>query len=85
MAGILRKADSRPSPNSGYSSEHMALLQSLLDDFQGVNVDTAAWLVEGAGRFLYLVPETTQRMENMLEARFSQELTAAVNMQKYEC
>ena len=42
-------------------------MQSLLDEFQGQNVDTAAWLVEGAGRFLYLLPETSQRMGNMLE------------------
>lgn len=42
-------------------------LQSLLDDFVGKNVDTTAWLVESAGRFLYLLPETAQRMQNMLE------------------
>ena len=42
-------------------------LQSLLDDFAGKNVDATAWLVESAGRFLYLLPETAQRMQNMLE------------------
>ena len=45
------------------------LLQSLLDDFAGHNVDTAAWLVESAGRFLLLLPETAQRMQNMLEVQ----------------
>lgn len=46
---------------------HCFFLQSLLDDFQGHNIDTAANLVEGAGRYLILLPETTQRMGNMLE------------------
>ena len=46
----------------------MALcLQSLLDAFEGHNVDTAASAVEAAGRYLYLLPETAQRMANMLE------------------
>ena len=46
---------------------YLPLLQSLLDDFSAHNIDTAAWLVESAGRFLYLLPETAQRMQNMLE------------------
>lgn len=45
----------------------MWFLQSLLDDFQGHNIDTAVALVESAGRFLVLLQETHQRMENMLE------------------
>ncbi|KAK9809827.1 hypothetical protein WJX73_010709 [Symbiochloris irregularis] len=43
------------------------MLKALLDDFAGPNVDTAAALVENAGRFLYLLPEGHTRMANMLE------------------
>ena len=39
----------------------------MLDDFAGPNVDTAAALVENAGRYLYLLPEAHTRMANMLE------------------
>ena len=46
------------------------MLQSLLDDFAQSNVETAATLVEAAGRFLYSLPETRVRMSNMLEASF---------------
>lgn len=45
------------------------LMQKLLDDFQGQNIDVAAAFVENAGRFLYLLPETTERMSNMLMVR----------------
>ena len=44
-------------------------LKSLLDDFSGHNVDAAAALVEGAGRFLFRLPESQTRMANMLEVR----------------
>lgn len=44
-----------------------SLLKSLLDDFVGHNVDAAAALVDTAGRFLYRLPETQTRMNNMLE------------------
>lgn len=47
---------------------HLALyVQSLLDDFAQSNVETAATMVEAAGRFLYSLPETCIRMSNMLE------------------
>ena len=47
---------------------HLALyMQSLLDDFAQSNVETAATMVEAAGRFLYSLPETCVRMSNMLE------------------
>ena len=42
-------------------------VQSLLDDFVQSNVETAATMVEAAGRFLYGLPETCIRMSNMLE------------------
>ena len=42
-------------------------VQSLLDDFVQSNVETAATMVEAAGRFLYSLPETCIRMSNMLE------------------
>ncbi|KAG2482394.1 hypothetical protein HYH03_018672 [Edaphochlamys debaryana] len=42
-------------------------LKQLLDDFSGHNIDSAAALVESAGRFMYRCPETRVRMENMLE------------------
>lgn len=57
----------------------IAVGQKLLDDFAGLNVDTAAGLVESAGRFLYLLPETTQRMENMLEVHFTLDSLAVTN------
>ena len=46
-----------------------SLLKALLDDFSGHNVDAAAALVEGAGRFLFRLPESQTRMGNMLEVR----------------
>lgn len=42
-------------------------LQSLLDDFSGYNIDTAAAMVENAGYFLMNLPESHQRMTNMLD------------------
>ena len=44
-----------------------ACLQRLLDDFQGPNIDVTAAFVETSGRFLSLIPETQERMENMLK------------------
>ena len=44
-------------------------MQALLDDFAGSNIDTAAALVENAGRFLYLLPEGHTRMANFLEVK----------------
>ena len=41
----------------------------LLDDFSGHNVEAAAALVEGAGRFLFRLPESQTRMANMLDVR----------------
>jgi hypothetical protein len=43
----------------------------MLDDFTGHNIDTAANAVEAAGRFLYLLPETAQRLANRLEVDYS--------------
>ncbi|KAK9868805.1 hypothetical protein WJX84_002149 [Apatococcus fuscideae] len=54
------------------------LLKSLLDDFAQSNVETAATLVEAAGRFLYSLPETRVRMSNMLEVM--QRLKIAKNL-----
>lgn len=54
-----------------------SLLKTLLDDFSGHNVDAAAALVEGAGRFLFRLPESQTRMANMLEARVSSSRTVA--------
>ncbi|KAK9828252.1 hypothetical protein WJX74_005743 [Apatococcus lobatus] len=54
------------------------LLKSLLDDFAQSNVETAATMVEAAGRFLYSLPETCIRMSNMLEVM--QRLKIAKNL-----
>jgi hypothetical protein len=37
----------------------------------GLNIDTAAALVEGAGRYLLRTPATRVRMENMLQVCWS--------------
>ncbi|CAN4125595.1 unnamed protein product [Withania somnifera] len=42
-------------------------LKACLDDFSHHNIDVACNLLETCGRFLYRSPETTTRMENMLE------------------
>ena len=53
-------------------------MQALLDDFVGPNIDTAAALVENAGRYLYLVPEGHTRMANMLEVRLPDRLLCSL-------
>lgn len=41
--------------------------QLLLDDFSGHNVEAVAALLDTAGRFLYRLPETHERMATMAE------------------
>lgn len=47
-------------------------LKQLLDDFTGANVEMVAELMQVAGRFLYRLPETHTRADNMstVRARF---------------
>lgn len=44
-----------------------SMLKTLLDDFVGHNVDAACELIECAGRYLLRRPDTTTRMNNMLD------------------
>ena len=46
---------------------HALIVQACLDDFTHHNIDVACNLLETCGRFLYRSPETTVRVNNMLE------------------
>ena len=42
-------------------------LQRMLDEFVHHNIDVACTMIETAGRFLFLLPETHERMNNMAQ------------------
>ncbi len=44
-------------------------LQKVLDEFVHHNIDVACTMIETAGRFLFLLPETHERMSNMAQVR----------------
>ena len=44
-------------------------LQKMLDEFVHHNIDVACTMIETAGRFLFLLPETHERMNNMAQVR----------------
>ena len=39
----------------------------MLDEFVHHNIDVACTMIETAGRFLFLLPETHERMNNMAQ------------------